>query len=81
MFMRHSTVGIKENWKIGVNQVAYKCPMCDWFITFEVRRPKKEIDKILEYRKGKKKLIPLDMWLNHEEEELIKSKLESLGYV
>jgi hypothetical protein len=70
-----------ESKNIGINQVCYKCPVCDWFITFEVRRPREEIEKILEHREGNKKLIPLDMWLTHEEEELIKSKLESLGYV
>ncbi len=80
MFMRHSSVGHKEGWDVAVNQICYKCPVCDWFITFEVRRPIEEIDAILEHRGGKQRLVPLDMWLTHEEEELIREKLESLGY-
>ena len=81
MFMRHSTVGLMPSSGEGVNQVAYKCPKCDWFILFEVRRPVEEIKKILERRGGKSRLIPLDMWTTHDESELIKEKLESLGYV
>ena len=81
MFMRHSTVGIRDDFDVGINIICYKCPACDWFITFEVRRPKEEIKGILDMRSGKKKLIPKDMWLTHDEEELIRQKLEVLGYV
>lgn len=81
MFMRGTTVGIRDDFDVGINIICYKCPRCDWFITFEVRRPKDEIEGILKMRGGNKKLIPKDMWLTHEEEELIKQKLESLGYV
>lgn len=81
MFIRHSTVGTKKGWKMGVNIVTYKCPACDWFTTFEVRRPREEIEKILEHREGKSMLIPQDMWLTHTEAKLIKRKLKDLGYV
>ncbi len=82
MFMRHSTVGFREGMDAGINQIAYKCPVCDWFITFEVRDDPKYITKVgMEYRQGQKKLIPTDMWLEDDETGIIKEKLESLGYV
>ena len=82
MFMRWTSLGIREDFDIGLNLVAYKCPICDWFITFEVRDDKDYIMKVFEkYRNEEKKLIPMDMWLEDDETGKIKEKLESLGYV
>jgi hypothetical protein len=82
MFMRHSTLGIREDFDVGLNIVAYKCPMCDWFILFEVRDDKDYIMKVFEkYRGEEKKLIPVDMWLSDDETGIIEQKLADLGYV
>ena len=81
MFMRHSIVGLDNALSEAVNLIAYKCPACDWFIRFEVNRPKEEIEKILEHRGGKQKLIPTDMWVKQSDAEIIEQKLRDLGYV
>ena len=82
MFMRWTSLGIREDFDMGLNLVAYKCPMCDWFITFEVRDDKEYIVKVFEkYRNEEKKLIPVDMWLDKDETRIIEQKLADLGYV
>ena len=63
-----------------VFRVSYKCPYCDWLATFVVPVRKDHFDKILELRKNKPLYYPpLEDWKS--EDELIKKKLESLGYV
>jgi hypothetical protein len=84
MAIRHSQIFLdgrsdEEEGK-EINQMAYKCPRCAWFIRFYVVDDLEYLQKVKkEYRKGSHKFIPsCDNW--SEEFELIGKKLKSLGY-
>jgi len=82
MPIRHSTIAfgkVKDDEQVSVNQVCYKCKYCAWFITFTVEDSARYLKHILKkYRKGNKKLVPVEDWTNDDEE--IAKRLESLGY-
>ena len=82
MALRHSkiTVAGEASRTVGMNTMSYKCPACDWFISFMVMDDMEYMKDILENKRGGNKfLVPtVDDW--SEESDLIKEKLEALGY-
>jgi|26BtaG_2_1085354.scaffolds.fasta_scaffold10990_2 transcription elongation factor Elf1 len=71
------------NWfTLPVFRISYKCPVCDWLPTFIVPVPQDYWDTILGLRKGEPMYYPpLDEWGKEADYDLVKEKLESLGYV
>ena len=67
----------KEDIDYEFNYMCYKCPLCAWFIRFDVRDDKDYLKWVLGERGGEEKLITLEDW---DETEEIKERLESLGY-
>ncbi len=67
---------------LPVFRISYKCPVCDWLPTFIVPVPQDYWDTILELRDGEPMYYPpLDQWGKDADYELVKEKLESMGYV
>lgn len=71
---------VAKETRVPAFRVSYKCPYCDWLATFVPPVRSEHFDKILELRSGEPLYYPpLEDWKS--EDELIKKKLESLGYV
>ena len=84
MILRHSTVSRgsddpekRKDGEFELNYACYKCPICAWFIRFDVRDDVEYMKKVLDLRQGIDKLITLEDW---DETEEIKRRLENLGY-
>jgi len=80
MVLRHSGL-LREkgdNPKTGMNQMAYKCRKCRWFIRFYIFWELEYIEKIRNtYRGGEHFWVPMEDFLN---DEIIKERLADLGY-
>ncbi len=66
--------------KVPAFRISYKCPECDWLATFVVPDEMEHFETILTLREGQVLYYPpLEDWKS--EDELVKHKLETLGYV
>jgi len=73
---------VSPTFAAPVFRVSYKCPVCDWLSTFVVPVPQEYFDITLELRGGEALYYPpLDDWGKDADYDLVKEKLESLGYV
>ena len=73
---------IGKTFTIPAFRISYKCPVCDWLSTFVCPVPQDYFDKILELRGGEALYYPpLEDWGKDADFDLVKEKLESLGYV
>jgi len=72
MVLRHSTIAEDRN------VMAYKCPICAWFIKFHVFWDKKYLKRIADmYRDEHGFFVPVADFKKHE---IIKQRLADLGY-
>lgn len=61
-----------------VNDMAWKCPECDFWCLFGVPMKKDDATRIrLEERNGEAMFVPVEEWW---EDPIIKDRLQSLGY-
>lgn len=80
MVLRHSAFlrEKKENPKWGMNQMAYKCKKCSWFIRFYVFWENKYLERIRkDFRNGEHFWVPMQDFLD---DDIIKQRLADLGY-
>ena len=73
---RHSVLHKVLKNKSHALDVSYKCPNCDWYVTFGIPITKEEFESIYRARNGYV-YEPEEIWQNKEK---VKSKLKALGY-
>ena len=60
-----------------VNDMRWKCEVCDCTNVFGVPLTQEDAMKIIEHRKGNNRFVPVEDWW---ENEIIKDRLRNLGY-